>query len=88
MERLVTHPAYWGRGHGGNLTKWGTNQADLDRVDQGVLASAMGAGLYFHYGFRNLTDVHVKGDEEMPEGLTFAVMKYQFNENGKPTSEL
>ncbi|KAK2589474.1 hypothetical protein QQS21_012850 [Conoideocrella luteorostrata] len=76
MERIVVHPAYWKRGHGIKLAKWGVDLAKLDEVDQGVLASSMGEALYEHVGFRRISNVHVDGDEEDPKGFDIAVMRY------------
>lgn len=51
MERTVTHPAYWRRGHAGKLTRWGLALSQLDGVDQGVLATSMGAAFFQSVGF-------------------------------------
>jgi len=78
MERTAVHPAYWNRGHGTTLTQWGTKLADIDRVNQGVLASSMGAALFKHVGFQYITDVHIEGDKEDPDGFSVAVLRYEF----------
>jgi len=76
MERTVVHPAYWRRGHGGRLTAWGTGLANIDHVNQGVLATTMGAALFKHAGFGHLSSVHIEGDAENPKGLTIEVLRY------------
>ncbi|KAK4223411.1 hypothetical protein QBC38DRAFT_459353 [Podospora fimiseda] len=76
MERIVVHPAYWRRGHGSTIAKWGVQLADIDSVDQGVLATSMGADLFRHVGYELITDLHVEGDEKNPEGVTFAALKH------------
>ncbi|KAK0664563.1 hypothetical protein QBC41DRAFT_283784 [Cercophora samala] len=82
MERLVVHPAYWGHGHGSTIAKWGVELADVDGVDQGVIATSMGARLFRQVGYEWITDVHVKGDEKNPEGVTFAALKHTAKARG------
>ena len=88
MERTVIHPAYWRRGHGSKLTKWGTDFADIDGVDQGVSATSMGAILFRHMGFQNITTVNNDGDEEDPRGLSFDLLKYVSNQKGADENQI
>ncbi|KAK3366673.1 hypothetical protein B0T24DRAFT_596584 [Lasiosphaeria ovina] len=69
MERIVAHPAYWRRGYGSAIAKWGVELADIDGVDQGVIATGMGADL-------------MEGDERNPEGVTFAALKHTAKAKG------
>jgi GNAT superfamily N-acetyltransferase len=85
MEMLVVHPAYWNRGHGARLAKWGMQLADVDRVKQGVIAAKMGTELYNQLGYKLLTDLRWDGDEETPEGLTVSVMEYGGEASGLNT---
>jgi GNAT superfamily N-acetyltransferase len=85
MEMVVVHPAYWKRGHGSRLIRWGMQLADIDHVKQGVVAAKMGAELYNHLGYKLLTDLHWDGDEETPDGLTVSVMEYSGEEPGLNT---
>lgn len=82
MERIVVHPAYWRRGYGSTIAKWGVDLADIDGVDQGVLATSIGADLFRNVGYRPITDLHVEGDERDPEGVTFAALKHTAKAKG------
>ena len=77
MERLVVHPAYWNRGHGSAIGKWGVDLSDIDGVDQGVAATSLGQKLFRHVGYEFLTDLHVEGDAANPEGVTFALLRHE-----------
>ena len=61
MEMVVVHPAYWRRGHGGRLVRWGIDLANLDKVCQGVIAAEMGKSLYLSLGYEELEDLHLEG---------------------------
>lgn len=74
---VVVHPAYWKRGHGTALVKWGMAMADIDMVKQGVIATHMGSGLYLALGFYKITDIHTDGDDEAPDGVTCTVAVYE-----------
>ncbi|KAK0726671.1 hypothetical protein B0T21DRAFT_395106 [Apiosordaria backusii] len=82
MERIIVHPAYWRRSYGSTIAKWGVELADIDGVDQGVLATSMGAQLFRHVGYECITDLHVEGDERNPEGVTFAALKHTTKARG------
>lgn len=58
---VVVHPAYWRRGHGGRLVRWGIDLANLDKVCQGVIAAEMGKSLYLSLGYEELEDLHLEG---------------------------
>ena len=75
VERLVVHPAYWRRGHASALINFGNELAKLERVDQGVLASSMGAAVFAHAGYALVAKCHVPGDDKWPEGWDIAVLK-------------
>lgn len=77
MERVVVHPAYWKKGHGSKIAKWGVDLADLDNADQGVLATSMGANLFRHVGYEFITNLHVDGDGCDPEGVTFEALRHR-----------
>lgn len=70
---VVVHPAYWARGHGGHLVKWGMKLARIDKSKQGVIASKMGIVLYNKLGWKYLTKIHIEGDER---GVSVAVAEY------------
>ena len=73
MDMVVVHPAYWRRGHGTALVRWGLDIADTDLVKQGVIAADMGAKLYLALGYSMITDVYAGSDEEAPDGITCTV---------------
>ncbi|KAJ8129180.1 hypothetical protein O1611_g4452 [Lasiodiplodia mahajangana] len=75
MDMVVVHPAYWKRGHGTTLVKWGMSMADLDHVDQGVVAAKMGEQLYLKLGYTKLAEVHVCDDKE-PADVTVGILEY------------
>jgi len=81
MEMVVVHPAYWARGHGGNLVKWGMKLASFDKVKQGVTGAKMGTDLYHNLGWKHLTEVRIEGDETVPQGVDVTLMEYD------PTTE-
>lgn len=73
---VVVHPAYWRRGHGSRLVRWGMALADMDQVKQGVLAADMGAKLYLQFGFVKICEIHADGDKEDPDGISNFVARY------------
>jgi len=75
MEWVVVHPAYWNRGHGTTLVKWGMQLANTDQVKQGVIAAKTGTKLYRQLGYNHLSDLHLDGDDEVPDGVTATVME-------------
>jgi N-acetylglutamate synthase-like GNAT family acetyltransferase len=82
MERTAVHPAYWRRGHGSTLAKYGLNLANIDQVNQAVLATSMGADLFKYMGFKLINESQINGGKEDPTGYTIAVLKY-FPTNGE-----
>ncbi|KAJ4312732.1 hypothetical protein N0V84_009794 [Fusarium piperis] len=76
MEMVVVHPAYWRRGHGGRLVRWGIDLVKLDEVCQGVIAAKMGKSLYLSLGYENLQDLHLDGDDVVPQGVDVSVMRF------------
>ncbi|KAH9211802.1 hypothetical protein DL95DRAFT_510438 [Leptodontidium sp. 2 PMI_412] len=79
MERTAVHPAYWKRGHGSTLAKWGLDLAKIDKVNQAVLATSMGASLFKHMRFKLITEHQIDGGEEDPTGYIIAVREYFVN---------
>lgn len=76
MEMAVVHPAYWRRGHGTLLVRWGMELSKLDGVKQGVIAAKMGAELYAGLGYSVVEELRMDGDEEAPDGVTCVAMQY------------
>ena len=80
MERIVVHPAYWRRSHGSTIAKWGIALAGIDGIDQGVLATTMGASLFMHVGYQHVSDTQVEGDERNPRGFSLAILRYRVSD--------
>jgi len=74
---LCVHPAYWSRGHGSTLTKWGLELAKIDGVKMGVMGPAMGMRLYKYLGFKHLDDLELEGDELVPKGKKAGVLIFE-----------
>ncbi|KAM5355125.1 hypothetical protein ACJ41O_001771 [Fusarium nematophilum] len=68
--------AYWKHEHGSGLAQWGIDLAKLDKVRQGLMAAKMDKPLYSSLGFENLEDLHIDGDDIMPQGVDVSVMRY------------
>ncbi|KAM5370583.1 hypothetical protein ACJZ2D_008409 [Fusarium nematophilum] len=76
LGMVVVHPAYWKHEHGSGLAQWGIDLAKLDKVRQGLMAAKMDKPLYSSLGFENLEDLHIDGDDIMPQGVDVSVMRY------------
>ncbi len=84
---VVTHPAYWRRGHGTALVKWGKALAQLDRVNQGVVAADMGERLYLSLGYEKLDDVLAEDKSgALPHDVKVGILR--FSAAGLDRSEL
>ncbi len=68
------HPAYWSRGHGKRLARWGVELAKIDKIKTGVIASKMGENLYEDLGYYDVQNVHIDGDVQHPGGVSCVVM--------------
>ena len=79
----MVHPAYWKRGHGSTLVTWGMNLANIDHINQGVIAARSGEKLYAALGYSLLEELRLAGDEEAPEGLRCATMVYSYAQDQK-----
>ncbi|KAI0199893.1 hypothetical protein F4808DRAFT_461288 [Astrocystis sublimbata] len=75
MDMLVVHPAYWRRGHGSSLTKWGMALADRDHVNQGVVAAGMGKQLFLKLNYSRLAEVHAR-DNKNPAEIAVGILEY------------
>ncbi|KAF2189586.1 hypothetical protein K469DRAFT_561746 [Zopfia rhizophila CBS 207.26] len=88
MDMIVVHPAYWRRGNGTKLVKWGLELADLDRVKQGVIAAEMGEKLYLSMNYKKLYDIEVMDDENSGNKVKVGVLQYtpsNLSPHGTPT---
>ncbi|MCJ1448074.1 MAG: hypothetical protein MMC23_008587 [Stictis urceolatum] len=77
LDMLATHPAYWGRGHGSKLVRWGLEYSRLNGVGQGVVGPPMGMRVYLKSGFVLKDKMTWDGDEITPEGLGKEVAVYK-----------
>jgi GNAT superfamily N-acetyltransferase len=57
LEQLGTLPEYQGKGCGSRLMKWALDQADAERAEAYLEASAEGMSLYRKFGFREVDAV-------------------------------
>ena len=73
---VIVHPFYWRRSHGENLVKWGMELSRIDKVKQGVNAAGMGQYLYNKLGWKKKSEICIKGDEIVPQGVSVALMEY------------
>ena len=68
---MVTHPAYWRRGHAQKLVDWAIALAEQDSscIGLGVAAAPMGKELFSAAGFRAVETVEISGYEHHPEPI-------------------
>ena len=66
LDRLTVHPAYWRRGHGTVLTKWGQRLAVMDHIATGVSGNDVSVKLYEKVGYKLLDSVVISEKEEEP----------------------
>lgn len=81
LDMLVTHPAYWGRGHGSRLVRWGLEYSRLNKVGQGVVGPPMGMRVYLKEGFVEREKMVWEGDEVSPEGLAKQIAVYEVDQS-------
>lgn len=77
LDMLVTHPAYWGRGHGSRMVRWGLEYSRLNGVGQGVTGPPMGMRVYLKEGFVEREKMVWAGDEVSPEGLAKQIAVFE-----------
>ena len=61
----------------GSLLKWGQCLSDMDGVDQGVVPSRMGEGVFVGMGYKVVGEIQIPGDGEV-EGFEQRVLVYGF----------
>ncbi|KAI0109471.1 hypothetical protein GGR51DRAFT_558161 [Nemania sp. FL0031] len=69
IDMMVTHPAYWRRGHASATTKWYLELSELDHVGIGVSGAPMGKIFFSSLGFKESSTVEVPGYPEHPESV-------------------
>jgi hypothetical protein len=68
---MVTHPAYWRRGHASATTKWCLGLSELDHIGVGVVGAPMRKIFFSSLGFKESSTVEIPGYPEHP-GSVFA----------------
>ncbi|KAH7008857.1 hypothetical protein EDB80DRAFT_872648 [Ilyonectria destructans] len=66
IDMMVTHPAYWRRGHATLAAEWFIHLARHDQIDLGVAAAPMGKALFTHLGFTEAKTVEIPGYDDHP----------------------
>ncbi|KAH6988120.1 hypothetical protein BKA56DRAFT_669689 [Ilyonectria sp. MPI-CAGE-AT-0026] len=61
IDMMVTHPAYWRRGHATLATEWFIHLARHDQIGLGVTGAPMGKALFSHLGFAEAKTVEFRG---------------------------
>lgn len=75
MDMVVVHPAYWRRGHGTLLVKWGMGLSDMDRVNQGVIAAEMGEKLHLRSKYIEVDKIFVESETEHKSNVNLGVLE-------------
>ncbi len=73
---MVTHPAYWHRGHASELTKWCIRLAEIDNIGLGVSAAPIGRELFHSLGFVEKEIVEIEGYEDHPNTISLWIGVY------------
>ncbi|KAK6525865.1 hypothetical protein TWF281_010909 [Arthrobotrys megalospora] len=81
LSMTVVHPSYWRRGHGSSMVKWGMDLAKENNETLGTISSTMGNALCEALGWSREDTIHLEGDDEAPDGLTFNVNTYNKNKD-------
>ena len=66
IDMMVTHPAYWRRGHATTMTNWFVELAKQDRIGLGVAGAPMGKVFFANIGFKEAKTVEIPGYEDHP----------------------
>lgn len=69
IDMMVTHPAYWRRGHASLATEWFIRLARHDQIGLGVTGAPMGKALFSHLGFTEAKTVKISGYDDHPGPL-------------------
>lgn len=69
IDMMVTHPAYWRRGHATLITEWFIELAKLDGIGLGVAGAPMGKIFFAAQGFKEAKTVEIPGYEMHPEPI-------------------
>jgi hypothetical protein len=78
---VVVHPAYWRRGHGATMVRWGLELAELDGVNNGVFGSIMGKKLYLSLNYKEVGVIKLQDEKNPLEMVELAVLRYESKAN-------
>lgn len=92
IDMMVTHPAYWRKGHATTVTDWFLELAKLDGIGLGVAGAPMGKVFFSHIGFKEAKTVEIPGYEAHPSphmsgwGSFLSIMMSRAERTGKRRS--
>jgi len=69
IDMMVTHPAYWRKGHATTITAWFLELAKLDGIGLGVAGAPMGKVFFSHIGFKEAKTVEIPDYEAHPSPI-------------------
>ncbi|KAK3337585.1 hypothetical protein B0T19DRAFT_413124 [Cercophora scortea] len=69
IDMMVTHPAYWSKGHATTVTNWILDLARLDRSVLGVAGAPMGKVFFSGIGFEEVKTVEIPGYKAHPKPI-------------------
>lgn len=81
LYMVVVHPAYWRRGHGATMVRWGLELAELDSVNNGVFGSIMGKNLYLSLNYKEVGVIKLQDEKNPLEMVELAVLRYESKAN-------
>lgn len=69
IDMMVTHPAYWRRGHASTVANWFLDMARMDQRGVGVAGAPMGKLFFSHLGFEEARTVEIPGYDAHPKPI-------------------
>ncbi len=69
VDMMVTHPAYWRRGHATTMTNWFVELAKQDGIGLGVAGAPMGKVFFANIGFKEAKTIEIPGYEDHPNSI-------------------
>jgi ribosomal protein S18 acetylase RimI-like enzyme len=81
LARLIVHPAYWRRGIGKRLVKWGLELAQYDRVKAGVSTEPRNDALamYLSLGFVKMRERWIEDLQNPPNKVGISLLECSFD---------
>lgn len=75
LDWLLVHLVYQGRDHGTKFLAWRMRLAEMDKVEQRLLAMEAGVRLHAKLGYCLMDTARLEGDSISPLGVTIHVMR-------------